>query len=146
MRVRELMTPASDVITIGPQATVAEAVRLLMRHGIGALPVVAPNRAVLGLVAERDVVKALDAGAENALDEPVSRVMRRPPPSCDADENVRRVMARITRERLRHMVVCEGGRLEGLVSVGDLLKNRLDELELEAGVLRDVVAAQRSLT
>lgn len=146
MRVRELMTPASDVITIGPEATVAEAVRLLMRHGIGALPVVAPNRAVLGLVAERDVVKALDAGAENALDQPVSRVMRRPPPTCDADENVRRVMARITRERLRHMVVCEAGRLEGLVSVGDLLKNRLDELELEAGVLRDVVAAQRSLT
>lgn len=146
MRVRELMTPASDVITIGPEATVAEAVRLLMRHGIGALPVVAPNRAVLGLVAERDVVKALDDGAGKALDRPASRVMRRPPPTCDADDTVRRVMARITRERLRHMVVCEGGRLEGLVSVGDLLKNRLDELELEAGVLRDVVAAQRNMT
>lgn len=146
MRVRQLMTPATDVVTIEPTATVAEAVRLLMRHGIGALPVVAPDRAVLGIVAERDIVNALDRDAEGALDLPVSRAMRRPAPSCDPEDTVRAVMTRITRERQRHMVVCEGGRLAGLVSVGDLLKNRLDDLELEAGVLRDVVAAQRSLT
>lgn len=146
MRVRELMTPAPDVVTIQPTATVAEAVRLLMGHGIGALPVVAPDRSVLGLLAERDVVSALDRNPEGALELPVSRAMRRPAPSCGPGDLVQTAMARITRERLRHMVVCEAGRLEGLVSVGDLLKNRLDDLELEASVLRDVVAAQRSLT
>lgn len=146
MRVTELMTPVPDVITVGPDATIAAASRLLMRHGIGALPVVDADHTVLGLLAERDVVKALDERGDGALDLPVSRAMRRPPPSCEAHDQARDVMARITRERLRHMVVRDGGRLAGLISVGDLLKHRLDELELEAGVLRDVVAAQRAMT
>lgn len=145
MRVRDLMTPASDVITIEPTATVADAARLLMRHGIGALPVVVgPDRSVLGIIAERDIVKAVDDAGPRAIDRPAVRVMRRPAPTCDPDDTIRGVMVRVTSERLRHMVVAVDGQLAGMVSVGDLLKHRLDDLEMEASVLRDVVAAQRA--
>jgi CBS domain-containing protein len=146
MRVREIMTAAAEVVRVRPETTIAEAIRLLLRHGIGALPVVGDADAPVGLVAERDVVNALHGRAERVLDLPVAVIMRRPPPTCDAGADVRDVMARITRERLRHMIVCADARLAGMVSVGDLLKHRLDELELEASVLRDVVAAQRSMT
>lgn len=143
MKVRELMTTRPNVVTIEASDSVHHAVRLLVRHQIGALPVIEGDRPV-GLVAERDVVIGLDEHGGNTLDRPVRRIMRQPPPVCNADDGVQDVMRRMTRERARHLLVQEAGKLVGVLSVGDLVKSRLRELETETGVLRDYVAGQRS--
>lgn len=144
MRVRDLMTAKPDVVTVEPGETVAQAVALLMKHNIGALPVVTEEGKPLGILAERDVVQALYENPDRVLGLKIDRIMRRPPPTCQADDDVGGVMRRMTRERARHLLVLERDRLTGVLSVGDLLSHRVQELELEAGVLRDVVAAQRS--
>lgn len=148
MRVRELMTGGQSLVTAAPNETVAQAVALLMKHRIGALPVVRGEGegagSPLGIVSERDLVQALYENPDRVLGQKIDQVMRRPPPTCQADDDVAAVMARMTRERARHLLVQDGQRLVGVISVGDLLSQRVSELELEAGVLRDVVAAQRS--
>ena len=132
------------VFTVEPTADTARAARLLLEHGIGGLPVVDPEGKLEGFVSEREVVDALDRHQANAGKQPVSSIMRTPAPSCGASERLSDVMQRMTRERLRHLVVLDGGRVAGVISVGDLVKHRLEELEVEAGVLRDYVAAQRA--
>lgn len=146
MQVRQLMTARPDVVTVRPDESVAQAVALLMTHEIGALPVVEDDARPVGLVAERDLVRGLHRNPDRLLGVSVQTVMRRPPPVCQADDDVAAVMARMTRERARHLLVLDGPALAGVLSVGDLLSHRVRELELEAGVLRDVVAAQRSRT
>jgi CBS domain-containing protein len=146
MRVHQLMKGrTSEVITIDTMSTVSAAAHLLVRHGIGGLPVIGRDGRVAGFVAEREIVAALDRHTEPIGPLPVERIMRRPVPTCSVDDPVADIMARITRERLRHMVVLDGGRIVGIVSVGDIVKNRLEQLEMETGVLRDYVAAQRAV-
>ena len=148
MRVRDLMTGEPALVTVAPNETVAQAVALLMTHRIGALPVVEGEGEgmgrPLGIVSERDLVQALYENPDRVLGQKIERVMRRPPPICQAEDDISAVMGRMTRERARHLLVQDGSRLVGVISVGDLLSQRVSELELEAGVLRDVVAAQRS--
>ena len=145
MRVGELVRrKGGDVVTIRPDATVGRAVRLLIDHRIGGLPVVAFEGAPIGFVAERDVVRALDIARAGVHEVPIERIMRRPPPTCSVNDPLNEVMTRMTRDRLRHLVVLEGERLAGVLSVGDLVHYRLRELEMEAGVLRDYVAARRA--
>ena len=144
MQVRELMTARPDVVTVRPNETVAQAVALIMTHEIGALPVVEEGGRAVGIVAERDLVRGLHQNPDRVLAQTVERVMRRPPPTCSADNDISAVMSRMTRERARHLLVLDGSTLVGVLSVGDLLSQRVHELEMEAGVLRDVVAAQRS--
>lgn len=142
MRVRELLGRGrSPVITIDSDARVDAAVRLMMEHRIGALPVMNGDR-VAGIVSERDIVELLGHEYGDIRSVPLSRIMRRAP-ACNVDDDVRTLMARMTGERLRHFIVMDGDRLSGIVSVGDIVKHRLDDLELEAGVLRDYVAGQR---
>lgn len=144
MRVRDLLRNKHDVVTVSPDTDVAAATRLLMQHGIGGLPVVTDSGRVVGLVSERDIVKAVDASANAVGHLPVERVMRKPAPVCDVDASLHEIMNSMTRERQRHYVVIENDRIAGVVSVGDLVKHRLEQLELETGVLRDYVAAQRA--
>lgn len=145
MRVGELVrSKGGDVVTIGPGASVGRAVRLLMDHRIGGLPVVGSEGPPVGFVAERDIVRALDIARGGVHDVPIERIMRRPPPTCSVTDELKDVMTRMTRDRLRHLVVLEGDRLAGVLSVGDLVHHRLQELEIEAGVLRDYVAARRA--
>lgn len=146
MRVRNIMTAEPDVVTIEAGDSVARAAAQIVEHGIGALPVIDRARRPVGLVAERDVTRAVHDHPEGIRDVAVLRVMQRPAPVCEVDDEIRPVMTRMTRNRQRHLVVCEEGRLAGVLSVGDLLKHRLDELEVEAAVLRDYVAGQRSRT
>jgi CBS domain-containing protein len=143
MRVRELLGRGrSPVITIDSDARVDAAVRLMIEHRIGALPVMSGGT-VVGIVSERDIVELLGREYGNVRSVPLSRIMRRAP-TCNIDDDVRDLMVRMTGERLRHFVVMENGRLSGIVSVGDIVKRRLDELELETGVLRDYVAGRRA--
>ena len=145
MSVRALLNrKASRVISVETTASVAAAARLLMKHHIGGLPVVEAGASVVGFVSERDVVVAVDQHTGNVRDLSVASIMRSPAPFCGSDDEIQSVMERMTRERLRHLVVMDGDRLAGVISVGDLVKHRLDQLEIEAGVLRDYVAGQRA--
>lgn len=146
MQVRDVLKgkKGADLITIGPAEDVAAAVNLLNRHRIGGLPVVRPGGTMVGFVSERHIVRAVDERDGEIRRLPVSEIMDRPAPVCSDDEPLRDVMARMTRKRLRHLVVTDGEEIAGIISVGDLVKHRMEQLETEAGILRDVVAGQRA--
>jgi len=146
MSVLELLKRKSGgVISLESSAGVTAATRLLMHHGIGGLPVVDDRGSLVGFVSEREVVAAVDDHAQEVRELPVESIMRRPAPMCRSEDSIQRVMERMTRERLRHLVVLQGDRIVGVISVGDLVKHRLEQLETETGVLRDYVAAQRAM-
>lgn len=124
-----------DVATISADSTVTEAVRLLGEHRIGAMPVVEGDR-VTGIMSERDVIYCLrDHGAE-VLDWPVSRVMTAPAITVDLSTPVLSALALMTQRRVRHLPVVEGGSLVGIVSIGDLVKYRIERIEQEAAAMR----------
>lgn len=145
MRVRELLQrKGSDVVTVRQGTPVGEATRLLMQHRIGGLPVVDDRGSVVGLLSERDVVRAVDRNGARVSELAVSEVMSRPAPVIDAGAPLQELMSDMTEERHRHVVITDGDRLVGVLSVGDVVKYRLEQLETETGVLRDYVAAQRA--
>ena len=144
MRVRDLIRAKSDtVITVQSNDELSTAIRLLMRHNIGGLPVLANDGSVVGILAERDVVRAAHDQPFAFASRRVQDVMRAAP-TCDADDTIADAMHRMTVQRQRHFLVLDEGKLVGVLSVGDLLKDRLRQLETEADVLRDYVAAQRA--
>jgi CBS domain-containing protein len=146
MRVRDLLGKkrSQGAVTIMASADVATAARMLMHHNIGGLPVVGIDGSLVGFLAERDIVQAVNRTPGGVRDLPVELVMCRPAPTCSADDSLHEVMARMNHERLRHVVVLDGRSIAGILSVGDLVKHRVEELELETGVLRDFVLAQRA--
>ena len=145
MSVRDLLKKKpARLFTVEPTADVARAARLLVEHEIGGLPVVEQDGTLRGFVSEREIVAALDEHHRYATDQTVSSIMRQPAPVCSGSDPIPDVMRRMTRERLRHLVVQDGGRVVAVISIGDLVKFRLEELQVEAGVLRDYVAAQRA--
>ncbi|MEX2470857.1 MAG: CBS domain-containing protein [Gemmatimonadota bacterium] len=145
MTVRDLLNhKPRTIVSVEPTATTAAAARLLMDEGVGGLPVVDDDGTLVGFVSERDIVRRVDGKEPGIREAPVTSIMRRPAPVCAADDPVRTVMARMTRERVRHLVVVDGDHLLGVISVGDIVKQRLEQLETEAGVLRDYVAGQRA--
>lgn len=137
-----LATKGTTVHTVLPWLTVAAVVRRLEEHGIGALLVCDETGRVRGIASERDVVRALGRYGAALLDRPVSDVMTRNVRTCGPEETVARAMSQMTAGRYRHLPVLDGGRLVGMVSIGDLVKHRVREMELETGVLRDVVIAR----
>ena len=124
-----------EVATISAHATVSEAVSQLGERRIGALPVVDGER-VVGIISERDVIYCLkDHGAE-ILDWPVSRLMSAPAITVDPTTPVLNALALITQKRIRHLPVVSNGRLVGIVSIGDLVKYRIERIEQEAAAMR----------
>ena len=109
---------------------------------IGAL-VVASGKAVLGLISEREMVHAFSRYGETAAAIPVKEIMRHGVITVSPDESVNRVMNLMTRHRLRHMPVLRDGKLAGIISIGDVVRHRLDDLQLETNVLRDAYIAAR---
>lgn len=132
-----LKTKGTEVATTPPDATIASVALQLKLRGIGALVVSEDGASVLGLIAERDVVHGLADHGARLLELRVSQLMTRSVVTCAPDDSIKSVMALMTRHRVRQIPVVEGGRLRGIVSIGDVVKHRLDELELEANVLRD---------
>src|SRR5262249_23132237 len=120
------------VVTVSTNGTVEEAVEMLRDHGIGALVVSDDGTHVDGILSERDIVDALGRFGEALLPRPVGSVMTRAVVTCDPDESVAELMAEMTNRRIRHLPVVQDGRLCGIVSIGDLVKSRLDEIEFEA--------------
>jgi CBS domain-containing protein len=137
------LVDGQNVVTVGPREEIAQAVRLLFIHNIGGMPVVAPDGGVVGFIGERDIVKTMNGHFGPVRRMLVQEVMR-PAVFCDADDSVETVMRRMTDERVRHLVVRDNGQVRGVVSVGDMVKLRLSELEMETAVLRDYVAAHRA--
>ena len=143
MRVRDLLRSKRTIITVHPHDSLDTAVNLLIANNIGGLPVLGADGAVVGFLAERDIVRVLHDRREELRSVRVQDAMRAAP-ICDIDDTVVDSMRRMTEHRQRHLVVMDGARLVGLLSVGDIIKYRLEQLELETGVLRDYVAAQRA--
>jgi CBS domain-containing protein len=137
-----LRQKGTDVTTIGPEASIKSAADWLCAKNIGALVVTSGN-AVLGLVSEREIVHAFSRHGETAGSMPVKEIMQRGVTTVSPDESVNRVMNLMTHHRVRHMPVLSGGKLAGIVSIGDVVKHRMDDLELERNVLRDVYNAAR---
>jgi CBS domain-containing protein len=127
-----------EVATISADAWVSEAVTVLGERRIGALPVVEGDR-IVGIMSERDVIYCLkDHGAE-VLDWPVSRLMTSPAITVDPSTDVLNALALITRKRVRHLPVVSGGQLVGIVSIGDLVKYRIERIEFEAQAMREYI-------
>jgi CBS domain-containing protein len=137
-----LAAKGREVETIRPGDSVLVAVHKLTMGNIGALVVSADGERVDGVLSERDVVRGLARHGITLLDTPVSSVMTRRPPVCSPDETLATVMSQMTRTRNRHLPVVEDGKLRGIVSIGDIVKHRLEEMELEANVLRDAYLAR----
>ena len=138
-----LKRKGTDVTTIAPEASIKRAADWLSAKNIGALVVVTSENAVLGLISEREIVHAFSRYGETTASMPVKEIMRHGVTTVSPDESVNRVMNLMTHQRVRHMPVLRGGKLAGIVSIGDVVKHRLEDLELETNVLRDVYNAAR---
>ncbi len=132
MRINEVLAakPSHEVVTVPPGATVRELVALLSQHNVGALIVSRDGSSVDGIVSERDVVRAL-RDDEALLDAAVSSIMTTDVQTCEREDLVTDLMQVMTEHRVRHLPVVNGGALEGIISIGDVVKHRMSELEFE---------------
>jgi CBS domain-containing protein len=134
----------SDVFTIAPDATVSQAAAVMAEHNVGALVVSVDGRTPGGVVSERDVVREIARVGAACLDHPVALVMSAEPETCAPHAAVHEVMAIMTERRIRHLPVVANGELAGMVSIGDVVKWRLHELEVEAKALQEYVTGPRA--
>jgi CBS domain-containing protein len=130
-----LKSKGSDVATIDVDASLVEAVRMLGTRRIGALPVVEDGR-ILGIISERDVIYCLKDHGPQALEWSVERAMSSPAITVSPDTEIMAALALITQRRIRHLPVVEGGAIRGIVSIGDLVKYRMECIEAEAEAMR----------
>ena len=143
MKVKAILDAKGHGVATVPRATpVATAAARMQIERVGALVVSIDGRNVEGVVDERDIVRAYVRFGAEIAGKTVGDVMRAEVVSCALDEPVRQVMGKMTRHRVRHLPVLDGGRLAGLVSIGDVVKSRLEELELEKDVMRDAFMAR----
>jgi CBS domain-containing protein len=137
---RILAIKGSNVVTIEPEHTLGEAAKLLSERKIGALLVCDGRKPVSGIVSERDIVRAISAQGAQALNEPVSRFMTQKVVTCTTATKIHDIMEIMTREKFRHVPVVEDGSLKGIVSIGDVVKLRLEEIEAEAEAIKEYIA------
>ena len=142
MRVSNLLTTKGrDVATISQERTVTDALHVLKERGIGALIVTGPTAPLVGIFSERDVVRALATRGEEALQATVSELMSTDVTTCDESTTVTELMGLMTERHIRHVPVVEEGSLVGMISIGDVVKARFDELEHEKKDLLDYVSS-----
>lgn len=133
-----LQNKGSEVLTVRAGQRLAEVVTLLAERRIGALPVL-DGETVVGVISERDVIYGLAHEGPSVLDKRVDQVMTAPAVTVTRDHTALNALALITRRRIRHLPVVENGRLLGIVSIGDLVKRRIDGIEQEANALREYI-------
>lgn len=134
-----LHNKGTHVATIPGDVTASEATRVLERHGVGALVVSADGERIDGILSERDIVRALATHGAAALDLHVDQLMTREVTTCTADATTDELTAMMTAQRIRHVPVVSGTTLIGIVSIGDIVKHRLDELQVENHTLHDYI-------
>ena len=134
-----LAAKGGDVVTIEPTATLAAAALLLTEKRIGAIVIRGTGGRVAGILSERDIVRAIASRGRQALDEPLSQAMTRDVVTCAPADAIRSLMERMTIGKFRHLPVVDGGKLVGIVSIGDIVKRRVDEMERESEAMRDYI-------
>jgi CBS domain-containing protein len=134
-----LSRKGSDVVTAAPTAALSEAVKVLAERRIGALVVTGADQRIVGILSERDIVRALAEKGPVALEMPIAGAMTRRVFTCGVNETVREIMERMTAGKSRHVPVVEEGRLTGIISIGDVVKSRVDGMEEESAALRDYI-------
>jgi CBS domain-containing protein len=134
-----LSSKGRDVTTTEPAATLESAIALLAQRRIGALVVLGPERRVIGIVSERDIVRALAEQGPAVLSAPIAQVMTRKVSTCSENDTVSDIMEQMTAGKFRHVPVVDQDRLVGIVSIGDIVKYRLGEMEREQEALRDYI-------
>ncbi len=137
---RILADKGTDVVAIQPHRTIGEAVNMLANKRIGAVVVTGADGALLGILSERDIVRALARAGADALEQPVTRHMTAKVVTTTGRATVAEVTETMTRGRFRHLPVVENGRLVGLVSIGDVVKTHIEEIETEHRALREYIA------
>ena len=134
-----LSTKGSDVTTTEPTASLESGIRILAQRGIGALVVLGADQRVIGILSERDVIRALAERGAGALTEPLARVMTRKISTCTQSDAVNSIMEQMTADKFRHVPVVEEERLVGIVSIGDVVKHTLMGMKLESEALHDYI-------
>ena len=128
-----------DTIGIEPTANLAAAAKLFVAHHIGSLVIRGAGGRLAGILSERDIVRALAEHGASALQLTVGQVMTRDVETCGEDDTCASIMERMTVGRFRHMPVLRNGKLAGLISIGDVVKQRVDEVERESEAMRDYI-------
>ena len=142
MRVADVLKQkGSTVITIHTYAPVTAATEILHSKNIGALPVLDKEARLVGIISERDIINGLAQHGVQVLTMHVEKIMTEHVFTCTPNHHISDIMARMTRHRVRHLPVVEDDQLCGIISIGDVVKNRLDEMKTETGVLRDLYLA-----
>jgi CBS domain-containing protein len=140
MTVKTLLSgKRAGVITVEPTAHLEDGVRILVENRIGAVIVTGPDQRVAGILSERDIVRSLAERGPSVLAEPVGQVMTRKVVTCSETDSVVEIMERMTEGKFRHVPVIDRGRLIGVVSIGDVVKHRLGEMERESTALREYI-------
>jgi CBS domain-containing protein len=129
-----------DVYTIGPNQTLTEAIKELTDHKIGALVVTNGDRKVIGILSERDIVRVLAKHGASALDQSVRQSMTAKVNICNETHTINQVMEIMTQGRFRHLPVEKNGQLDGIISIGDVVKKRIEEVEREAEEIKQYIA------
>ena len=134
-----LAAKGGDVVSIEPTATLAAAAQLLSKHRIGAVVIKGVGGRLAGILSERDIVRSLAELGAAALEQPVGQAMTREVETCGEDDTVAAIMERMTTRKFRHLPVVTKGKLVGLISIGDVVKQRVEEIEGETEAMRDYI-------
>ncbi len=136
-----LQTKGIAVYTLPETGTLADAVALLNAHNIGAVVITDAGGAIVGILSERDIVRQLGKNPSGALATTIGTCMTRGVVTCERTTTIDEVMERMTRRRIRHMPVAEAGALIGIISIGDVVKHKIEAVEHEAEALREYIAS-----
>lgn len=143
--VRDLLdVKGDDVLQVTPGTTIGRVAQRMREARVGALVVTRDGHRVDGLITERDIVLGVARHGGEVVHLRTTDLMQHSVVTCAPDDSIRSAMATMTRARVRHLPVVEGGRLRGLISIGDVIKSFVDDAELEARVLRDAYLARSS--
>lgn len=136
-----LKVKGSELFTAAPETALMEITRQLAERRVGCIVVMDDNGKVVGIVSERDIVRALAESGPQVLNDPVETIMTKAVVTCREADTLDRLMAEMTSHRFRHMPVTERGRLIGIVSIGDVVKMRIAEAEMEAAAMRSYITS-----
>jgi len=134
-----LAAKGHDVVTIEPSASLAAAARLLAEKRIGAVLILGADRRIAGILSERDIVRVIAEHGADVLNEPVSVAMTRKVSTCNETELVSKIMERMSAGKFRHMPVVDQGQPVGMISIGDVVKHRLQAMEQDSVAMRDYI-------
>jgi CBS domain-containing protein len=135
-----LKSKGREVVTTGPNTALLDIAEMLGKRGIGCIVITGADGKVVGIVSERDIVREVGRAGSKVLKEPVASCMTKSVVTCREADTIEKLMAEMTAHRFRHMPVVERGKLCGLVSIGDVVRMRIAETEMEAAAMREYIA------